>query len=125
MHQECHLIDHWSIEENFLLVSSDKKLFLDLMRKLGLNMNLNTLVLKLSGGEKQRMSLIRVVLQNPDVILLDEPTAHLDDLHTAHILQLINSHLKNKIVLIVSHDKRVSEFADEVFDWQKPTAYDI
>lgn len=119
LHQDCHLINQWSIEENFLLVNSDKNIFSELMQQLGLNNDIKSLVSNLSGGEKQRISLIRILLQNPDIILLDEPTAHLDDLHTASVLKVIKQKLKNKIVLVVSHDNRISEFADNIFDWHK------
>ena len=119
VHQENHLIDHWSILENLKMVTSDVKAITLWMKKLDLDLNLNSLIHQLSGGERQRISLIRVLIQNPDVILLDEPTAHLDDKHTVQALDLIKKDFFEKLVLIVSHDQRVADYADQLLNWKK------
>ncbi len=58
----------------------------------------------LSGGQAQRVSLARIVLKNAPIILLDEPTAHLDQKNTAIILDLLKQWRGNKTVIIATHD---------------------
>lgn len=119
VHQDCHLIEHWTILENLRLVNNESALYTKWMRKFDLEMSENTLVKNLSGGEKQRLSLIRVILQNPDLVLLDEPTAHLDDDHTVQAMQHLQKQFANKTVLLVSHDQRIGKFVDKQLDWLK------
>ena len=117
LHQDCHLVEHWSIQENLELVSADIELMQKLSKQFNLKNPLNTLVRNLSGGEKQRVSIIRLLLQKPDLALLDEPTAHLDDKNTAEIIQIIKSNLKDNIVIIVSHDHRIDSQVSQTFNW--------
>ena len=119
VHQDCHLIDHWSIGENFSLVETDQSRQKQGLKKFDLEFSLSQKVEFLSGGEKQRISLIRMLLQKPELILLDEPTAHLDDDHTDAALKLIKKELREKTVLVVSHDQRMTKYADHVFDWKQ------
>lgn len=118
LHQDCHLIEHWSVLENLALVSEDSEYSQQLLSKFGLKDKINSLVASLSGGEKQRVSLIRIVLQNPDLALLDEPTAHLDDANTMKILKFVKEYLKSKIVIIMSHDHRIDSLAEQLIDWK-------
>ena len=119
VHQDCHLIDHWSLAENFSLVSTNLNQQSQGLKKFDLNFPLTQKIQQLSGGEKQRVSLIRLLLQKPELILLDEPTAHLDDEHTDTALKLIKKELIGKTILVVSHDQRLIQYADQVFDWKK------
>jgi ABC-type bacteriocin/lantibiotic exporter with double-glycine peptidase domain len=66
-----------------------------------------------SGGEKQKISIIRALLKNPNVIIMDEPTSALD-INSTNILIDIISKLKNtnKIIIIISHDKRLDSICD-------------
>lgn len=119
VHQDCHLIDHWSLEENFSLVCNDAEKQKTEMTAFNLSMSLNQKVQFLSGGEKQRAALIRLILQKPELILLDEPTAHLDDEHTATAMQRIKKQFSKQTILVVSHDQRLNQYADHIFDWKK------
>lgn len=62
-------------------------------------------VKNLSGGERQRLKMAMVTVSNPDIILLDEPTAKLDEDNINIVLSIIEKVWKNKLIIIVSHDK--------------------
>lgn len=71
---------------------------------------------KLSGGEKQRISIARALANDPKLILADEPTANLDSQRGREVMRLLKSVAKNlgKTVVVVSHDQRLIEIADRV-----------
>lgn len=125
LHQDCHLIEHWSVQENLGLVSSDTKITQDLLARFNLENSFKRLVRDLSGGEKQRVSLTRTLLQNPDLALLDEPTSHLDDRNAAEIVQFIKEFFKEKMVIIVSHDHRIDSLAKQTLDWKNLISYGV
>ena len=71
---------------------------------------------ELSGGEKQRVAICRALINNPDLILADEPTGNLDSASTETVmeyLQMINKDLK-KTVVLVTHDAYVASFCNRV-----------
>lgn len=71
---------------------------------------------RLSGGEKQRVSIARSLANDPKLILADEPTANLDSQRGREVMRLLKAVAKNmgKTVVIVSHDQRLMEIADTV-----------
>jgi putative ABC transport system ATP-binding protein len=71
---------------------------------------------KLSGGEQQRVAIARALVGDPELLILDEPTASLDGDTGRMILQFIREHVLNptRCILIVTHDARIFEFADRV-----------
>lgn len=76
---------------------------------------INKLFMTYSKGEKQKLGLARTLLNNPSVILLDEPTTGLDPLSAKEIRELIVSFKKGRIIILCSHDlKEVEEISDEV-----------
>ena len=71
---------------------------------------------KLSGGEQQRVAIARAIASQPDILIMDEPTASLDG-DTGHtIVQFVKEHLLNdrRCILIVTHDSRINEFATRI-----------
>ncbi len=66
----------------------------------------------LSGGQIQRIALARAMLKNADIILLDEPTAHLDDAGKKQLMATISELFRDKTVLIASHDPVVIQWMD-------------
>ena len=87
-----------------------------LLTELGLSERLNFLPEKLSGGEKQRVAIARALINNPTLILADEPTANLDSKIGHEIMRLLRSIAKEqgRSVVIVSHDQRIKDIADRV-----------
>lgn len=72
---------------------------------------------KLSGGEKQRVAIARALINNPEIILADEPTASLDSKTGQVVSQILRNAAKkqNRTVIIVSHDPRILPIADRIF----------
>jgi putative ABC transport system ATP-binding protein len=87
-----------------------------LLTELGLGERLNFLPEKLSGGEKQRVAIARALVNDPALILADEPTANLDSKIGHEIMRLLRSIAKEqgRSVVIVSHDQRIKDIADRV-----------
>ncbi|WP_129598251.1 ABC transporter ATP-binding protein [Anaerophilus nitritogenes] len=113
-----------SIRENLLIgLKFSQKPFvgdsqlLNILETIHLNKDLEEDCKNLSGGEKQRVSLGRVLLLNPEVLLLDEPSSALDE-DTEHIMiQSLVGYTKkhHKTMIMVTHSKRiVTHFADEI-----------
>lgn len=77
----------------------------ELLEKLGLSERKNHLVSELSGGEKQRVAIARALINEPDIILADEPTGNLDSNTGEHIIQILRSIAnEGKIVIMVTHN---------------------
>jgi putative ABC transport system ATP-binding protein len=87
-----------------------------LLTELGLGERLHFLPEKLSGGEKQRVAIARALINDPAVILADEPTANLDSKIGHDVMQLLKriAREQGRSVVIVSHDQRIKEVADRV-----------
>lgn len=87
-----------------------------ILTELGLGERLNFLPEKLSGGEKQRVAIARALVNDPALILADEPTANLDSKIGHEIMRLLRNIAKEqgRSVIIVSHDQRIKDIADRV-----------
>ena len=97
----------------------DKKQFAyNLLEKVGIDQDTaNRKILKLSGGEQQRVGIARSLSHNPEIIIADEPTGNLDTDTEKDILKILTSlaHEEGKCVIIVTHSNDVSAIADEVW----------
>ena len=80
---------------------------------------------RLSGGEKQKIALGRVINKNPSLIILDEPTSAYDKESVDDFNKWISEEFNDKIVIIVTHDKKVLDFVDKIFEFKdgKITVY--
>jgi putative ABC transport system ATP-binding protein len=86
------------------------------LTELGLGERLDFLPEKLSGGEKQRVAIARALINDPALILADEPTANLDSSIGHEVMRLLRNIAKEQYrsVIIVSHDARIKDIADRV-----------
>lgn len=81
----------------------------------------NRKVLKLSGGEQQRIGIARAIAHNPDIIIADEPTGNLDGDTETNIMDILKqlAHDENKCVIVVTHSRSVASYADELWGLNK------
>lgn len=122
--QDFNLLSALSVLDNVALVSQlagqgrrdARRRARELLEQLGLGHRLGFLPEKLSGGEKQRVAIARALINNPSLILADEPTANLDSHHGRETMRLLRRLAvdESRCVLIVSHDDRIKEIADRV-----------
>jgi lipoprotein-releasing system ATP-binding protein len=121
-----YLLHNLTIKENILLptkllslkesVAVDKT-FSNLISILDIEKILDKTPLNCSGGERQRAAVARAMMNNPSIILADEPTGNLDNensLKVAKLLQDINKFF-GTTVLVATHDDKVASYADRVF----------
>lgn len=128
--QSYNLLPHLTAVENIVLsmdiskvrVNNKKERAIELMKSVGLNESFaNRRVLKLSGGEQQRIAIARGMSYNPNMILADEPTGNLDKETEDEILNIFKAlaHEENKCVIIVTHSKNVCDNVDVVYELKK------
>ena len=125
--QSYNLLPHLTAMENIILsldisnveVANKSETAIELMKSVGLKESQkDRRVLKLSGGEQQRVAIARSLSYNPRMILADEPTGNLDKETENEILKIFKNlaKKKNKCVIIVTHSENVCKNADKIFD---------
>lgn len=118
--QNYHLVEYMSVIDNIKLgmtVKSNSGDIENILRKLGIYSKRRSLVNKLSGGEKQRVAIARAIINNPDIILCDEPTGALDSSNGDKIMRILKDISKNKLVIVVSHDKELAfRYGDRIIN---------
>lgn len=110
--QDEILFSNLTVKENMFLkytcLSEDLKSFendsLRILKKFNIDDLIHRKVALLSGGERQRVQLANVMLSEPDIILMDEPTSKLDKRNKHQIIESINSNFRDKTLIIVSHE---------------------
>lgn len=128
--QSFNLLPHLTAIENIILSMDISKLHeknkrkkaIELLESVGLNEEKgNRRVLKLSGGEQQRVAIARSLSYNPKLILADEPTGNLDKDTENDILNIFKklAHEDKKCIIIVTHSDNVANNVDVVFDLKK------
>ena len=119
--QDYHLIEYMSAIDNIKLgmtIKNNNSNYIDdMLNKLGIYHKKYTKVNKLSGGEKQRVAIARALVNNPDIILCDEPTGALDRVNGVKVMDILKEISKDKLVIVVSHDNILaSKYADRVIN---------
>lgn len=94
----------------------DRNHFDALVQSLGLGQRLGHLPSELSGGQQQRVSIGRALMNNPAIVLADEPTGNLDSKNSKEIVELLRNFNKvlNQTVIVITHDERIALDADRV-----------
>ncbi len=81
-----------------------------ILEVLGIYKYRNRLAYMLSGGERQRVGIARAIVKNPNIIIADEPTGNLDSKNSLEIMNIIKSISKDKLVILVTHEKELAKF---------------
>ena len=121
IYQDKNLLSDFSAFENVylpnLLLSNDKSESIYLAKKIiknvGLSSRLNHFPSELSGGENQRIAIARALINNPEIILADEPTGSLDFENAKQIFKILfNLKNKNRIIIFATHNRYFANMAD-------------
>lgn len=87
----------------------------EMLQKVGLSHRANHLPSELSGGEQQRVSIARALINNPSLILADEPTGNLDSATGHEIIDIFKSiHKEGATIIMVTHEKSIAEQAEKI-----------
>ncbi|MDR2867695.1 MAG: ATP-binding cassette domain-containing protein [Acholeplasmatales bacterium] len=119
--QNFYLVDYFTSYENVILPLeyakdiTDKSSVIDLFKRFDIEDTIDKNVKKLSGGEKQRVSLIRALLRKPKIIFCDEPTGSLDKINEQIVMKHLAEINKEGITIImVTHNENLIAYANRV-----------
>jgi putative ABC transport system ATP-binding protein len=116
--QRFNLMSQLTVLENVMLpmIKEDTKKAIDLLNRMGLGSKANKYPGQLSGGEQQRVAIARALINDPSIILADEPTGELDTKNADSIMQVLKD-LNEKdgvSIVVVTHNQASADFADEI-----------
>lgn len=124
--QDYYLDEKLTALENVLLPtiinkdisSKDAKIkAIDLLKQFGLDKRTNHFPNTLSGGEKQRVAIVRAIINNPDILLADEPTGNLDAESEKNVMSILkNISNSGKCLIMVTHNTDLIKYADKVYN---------
>ncbi len=122
--QFYHLLPEFTVLENVLLPSMvagfsgkrTRKRAMELLASVGLEGHAGNYSAELSGGEMQRAAICRALINDPDLILADEPTGNLDSANSSHIIEILKGLNREggKTLIIATHDRNLAENAGKV-----------
>lgn len=130
--QFSNLLSDLSVLENVLLPlqiagnNTVEKDAIDLLKAVGLEDQINKRANKISGGQAQRVAIVRGLINKPSIVLADEPTGNLDSVTSRTIVQLMKSMAKklNQTFIVVTHDKQHFGDVDRVITIKDGKAFD-
>ncbi len=117
--QDYNLIDDMTVFDNIslslkMIGIKDKNIIKErvnyVLEKVDMYRFRNRLAGALSGGQRQRVGIARAIVKNPSIIIADEPTGNLDSKNTIEIMNIIKSISKEKLVILVTHEKNIAKF---------------
>lgn len=122
IYQFYNLIPILNVKENITLPCDldgkkvDEKRLNEIIRMLGLENREGHLPNELSGGQQQRVAIGRALINNPSIILADEPTGNLDSKASKEIIDLLKDSNKkyNQTILLITHDENIAKQADRI-----------
>ncbi|MFC7678933.1 ABC transporter ATP-binding protein [Paenibacillus sp. GCM10028914] len=122
--QSSNLIPYLTVRDQLLLISKlagqpkrkSEERADELLKRLGLSHRMDSYPESLSGGERQRVAIARAWMNDPELILADEPTASLDSERGRTVVQMLADEVKlrQKAAVMVTHDKRMLDLCDRV-----------
>ncbi|NWF76895.1 MAG: ABC transporter ATP-binding protein [Nitrospirae bacterium] len=123
--QNFYLLPYATVLENVLLPTlyietkkdSIEKYAVDLLKMVGLGERIKFRPNQLSGGEQQRVAIARALVNEPDLLLADEPTGQLDSKTAGEIMQLLTDmHAKGKTLIVITHDPNIAGYAKRIIN---------
>lgn len=124
--QSYNLIGHLSILDNVEMgmtlsgvsKAQRKEKAVAALKRVGLGQHMNKAINQLSGGQMQRVAIARAIVNDPDVLLCDEPTGALDTETSAQIMQIIQELSRERLVIMVTHNPDLAnQYADRVVEF--------
>ena len=115
--QQFHLISYLTALENVMVAQYyhsmiDEKEALEALKKVDLGDRAKHLPSQLSGGEQQRVCIARALINNPEIILADEPTGNLDEANEIMVIEILKQlHKEGATIIVVTHDPEVGDEA--------------
>jgi putative ABC transport system ATP-binding protein len=116
--QQFHLVPHLTAVENVLLAQffhsmTDEKEAMQALRQVGMESRATHLPSQLSGGEQQRVAIARALVNDPKIILADEPTGNLDAENQHIVFRILSDlHAQGRSIVMVTHDENAGRLAD-------------
>ncbi|MCZ7400437.1 MAG: ABC transporter ATP-binding protein [Candidatus Methanoperedens sp.] len=118
--QQFHMIPHLTALENVMIAQyfhsiEDEGEAIEALTRVGMEHRLNHLPSQLSGGEQQRVCIARALINQPEIILADEPTGNLDKKNEEAVLDIFRElHSNGKTIVIVTHNPEIGEIGDMI-----------
>lgn len=116
--QQPYLLGYMNAVENVLVAASrgpdDRERAVSLLERLGLRRKMHRFPHELSGGEKQRVCIARALVNDPDIVFADEPTASLDRANGLAVVGLLETCRGHGSVVLVTHDREMLAKADHI-----------
>lgn len=117
--QDYNLLNNLSVYDNVAMVlkmngikdkNEIKKRVDYVLEKVGMYRYKSRYASMLSGGERQRVGIARAIVKDPEIIIADEPTGNLDSRNTIEVMNIIKAISKDRLVILVTHEKELAEF---------------
>lgn len=117
MRQECLLYRNLTVLDNLLLIENNKDKIIDLCKKFNIDEIINKYPYEISGGERERVSLIRALLNDNKILLLDEPSANLDKDNSENFVKYLKKiDISDKIIIISTHENIYDDIANVIIN---------
>jgi ABC-type lipoprotein export system ATPase subunit len=122
--QSFQLFDELDAIENVMLAgriggqsaAESRKRAIELLERVGVGHRLDHRPTELSGGEQQRIAIARALMNDPAIILADEPTGNLDDANSKEVMEILAGlRADGKAIVMVTHDKSLSAYGDAIY----------
>ena len=124
--QKPEFISSLSVLENLQLknkfskgIKKSNEELLTVLESLGIEELFYKKINELSLGQQQRLSVAIALINNPDILLADEPTSSLDDANAEKVIELLKTQSKNKNLIVITHDNRIKHHFEQIIELQQ------